>query len=177
MRARLLLDSELTLWALAAPARLSREIRELLDGSEVHVSAASILEIGLKSDVGGLAAEVLAALEPTGFHSLAVSGEHAALAAALVGVASDAVDRLLLAQAGLEGLTLLTSDAQLAASAATPARPSARLAATRAAAAGADRARVRGVRLTRRPRPAPPPAARCRVILVTAVVPRRRARA
>lgn len=147
MRARLLVDSELALWALAAPARLGREVRELLDAAEVYVSAASILELGLKSAPGPLAAELLAALEPSGFETLAVSAEHAAQAAGLAGVWADPVDRLLVAQASAEGMTLLTTDAALAAMPSMPRRAGAR------------------PRSPRRVQAAPPPD-RCPIVLV-----------
>ena len=144
MRTRLLVDSEVALWALAAPARLSREARELIEHSDTYVSAASILELGTECAPGARAAELLAALEPSGFQALGVSAEHAALAAQLPGAYGDPLDRLLVAQASAEGMTLLTSDAGLAA----------------AAAANSPRAARRARR-----RRAEPVAVRCRIVL------------
>jgi PIN domain nuclease of toxin-antitoxin system len=169
MRARLLLDSELVLWALAAPARLTRGLRERLDAAEVYVSAASILEIGTRPAAGAPAAELLAALGPSGFLPLAVTAEHAALAADLPGAGLGAIDRVLVAQATAEGMTLLTTDAALAAPAATataPRRSRARKA--RRSAAGRRRARAGG---------APPPPARCPIVLVATPAAKRRRRA
>ncbi len=182
MRARLLLDSELVLWALAAPARLSREVRALLDASEVYVSAASILEIGQKSATGPVAAEVLAALEPSGLLPLAVTAEHAALAMGLPGAWPDSFDRLLVAQASAEGMTLLTSDAALAAVPA-PSAPPGRAGRGRTAATGGRRARARARARARgggggggqRPRAVPPPA-RCRIVVATETPSKRRRR-
>ncbi|HUO80346.1 MAG TPA: type II toxin-antitoxin system VapC family toxin [Steroidobacteraceae bacterium] len=165
MRARLLLDSELLVWALAAPARLPRELRERLDAAEVYVSAASVLEVGLVLADAALAAEVLAALEPSGFRTLAVSAEHAALAAGLPDGGADPVDRLLIAQASAEGMTLVTTDPALAAA---PVRAAAGRAPT------ARRRHGRGARIARRTREAYPP--RCPVILATAATQRRKAR-
>ncbi len=168
MRARLLVDAELVLFALAAPARLSRETRELIDASEAYVSAASILEIGLKSAAGSLCGEVLAALEPSGFRTLPVSAEHAAFAAALEDPPADPLDRLLIAQASLEGMVLLTSDAALAA----PPRKAARTHRRRPRPSGA---RVRAVRTGRRAKAELPPA-RCRIVLAGAPAAARRPR-
>lgn len=175
MRPRLLIDSELALWALAAPARLSREVRELLDAAEVYVSAASILEIGLKSAPGPLAAQLLDALEPSGFQALAVSAEHAALAAGLAGEWPDPLDRLLVAQASAEGMTLLTTDPALAAQPTVAGRAAVRLRTRQAPDAAAPRSRARGGRQSRRPRAAFEPA-RCRIVLAAGVPRKRRHR-
>jgi PIN domain nuclease of toxin-antitoxin system len=178
VRQRLLIDSELALWALAAPARLSRELRARLDAADVYLSAASILEIGLKSAPGPRAAELLAALEPSGFRTLPVSAEHAALAAGLAGEWPDPLDRLLVAQASAEGLTLLTTDPALAAPPAAPGRVDARSRAQRAGEATPPRRRVRGAHAVRHPRPERLPERlpeRCPVVLATEAPRRRRA--
>lgn len=78
---RVLLDTHLLLWALGAPAKLSKLAREKIDAGEVFVSAASIWEISIKCALGKLKAdpaEVLAAIEPAGFNQLAIVGQHAA---------------------------------------------------------------------------------------------------
>jgi len=174
VRPRLLIDSELALWALAAPARLSRQLRQQLDAAEVYVSAASILEMGLRSAAGPLAAQLLAALEPTGFQTLAVSAEHAALAAGLAGEWPDPLDRLLVAQASAEGMTLLTTDPVLAATSAAAGHPGAHDRIRRAHAAPGRRRAARDGRSRGRPpaerRPEPCPV----VLAVRAPAPRRR---
>jgi PIN domain nuclease of toxin-antitoxin system len=172
VRQRLLLDSELALWALAAPARLSREVRARLDSADVYVSAASVLEIGLRSAPGRRAAELLAALEPSGFRTLPVSGEHAALAAGLAGEWRDPLDRLLVAQASAEGMTLLTTDPALATPAAAPGRAAGRLPAQREQKAPRRR-RARGDRSARQPQSDPLPE-RCPILLAAAASRRRR---
>ena len=113
----LLLDTHLLLWALAEPRRLSSALRRELDAADVYVSAASIWEIAIKSSLGKIdvdPAEVLAALEPTGFLPLAITGAHAAAVSQLPSIHKDPFDRLLVAQARLEGMPLVTNDALLA---------------------------------------------------------------
>jgi PIN domain nuclease of toxin-antitoxin system len=113
---RVLLDTHLLLWALYAPERLPVSARQQILTAEVFVSAASIWEIGIKSALGKLdasAAEVLGAIEPTGFMQLSISGAHAAHAAALPPLHKDPFDRLLVAQASLEPLILMTNDRML----------------------------------------------------------------
>ena len=114
---RILLDTQLVLWALGGHQRLPREVRRLIDRSEVFVSAASIWEMAIKSSLGKLDADPAAvneALAPSGFEELAVSGEHAAYVARLPPHHRDPFDRLLVAQGVLEALVLVTTDAQLA---------------------------------------------------------------
>ena len=116
MTVRVLLDTHLLLWALAAPARLPTDARRMITESEIFVSAASIWEISIKSSLGKLAAdprEVLAALEPAGFLPLPVSGAHAARVALLPPVHRDPFDRMLVAQAMTEPMRLLTNDPAL----------------------------------------------------------------
>jgi PIN domain nuclease of toxin-antitoxin system len=110
---RVLLDTHLLLWAISIPARLKLRARTLIEQSDVYVSTASIWEISIKSGLGKLAAHprlVLEAVEPSGFKILPVSGEHAARVFELPAVHRDPFDRMLLAQALTEPLTLLTDD-------------------------------------------------------------------
>jgi len=84
----------------------------------VYVSAASIWEISIKAALGKLRAnpqEVLDALEPAGFLSLSITGEHAARVAGLPTIHRDPFDRLLIAQALEEPMRLPTDDAVLGA--------------------------------------------------------------
>jgi PIN domain nuclease of toxin-antitoxin system len=114
---RILLDTQIVLWALGGNRRLPREARRLIDHSEVFVSAASIWEMAIKSSLGKLDADPTAvneALLPSGFEALDVSGEHAAYVARLPNHHRDPFDRLLLAQSVLEALVLVTTDARLA---------------------------------------------------------------
>jgi PIN domain nuclease of toxin-antitoxin system len=115
---RLLLDTQILLWALAGHRRLPREARRLIDAHESIVSAASIWEIAIKVSIGRLEADPAAvrqALDPSGFEELAVTGEHAARVVQLPPHHRDPFDRLLVAQSLVEQLVLLTTDSQLAA--------------------------------------------------------------
>ena len=115
---RLLLDTQIVLWALGGHRRLPREARRLIEDHEAFVSAASIWEIAIKVSIGRLDADpaaVRGALGPSGFEELSVTGEHAARIVLLPPHHRDPFDRLLVAQSLVEQLVLLTSDAQLAA--------------------------------------------------------------
>jgi len=117
MIVRILLDTHLLLWALAAPRRLPKAARQRIVEADVYVSAASIWEISIKSALGKLKADpstVLAAIEPAGFKHLPITGQHAAGVAMLPQLHKDPFDRLLIAQAALEPMILLANDSSLA---------------------------------------------------------------
>jgi PIN domain nuclease of toxin-antitoxin system len=110
---RVLLDTHLLLWALSEPSKLSASIRKQINAAEVYISAASIWEISIKSAAGKLAAdptEILSAIEPAGFSLLPVTGEHAVKVAELPPLHKDPFDRMLVAQAAVEPMMLLTND-------------------------------------------------------------------
>ena len=112
----MLLDTHLLLWALAQPSKLSAATRRQIDAADVYASAASIWEISIKAGLGKLKAdpsEVLAAIAPAGFRLLSITGEHAAKVADLPALHKDPFDRMLIAQASLEPMILLTNDASL----------------------------------------------------------------
>jgi PIN domain nuclease of toxin-antitoxin system len=113
---RILLDTHVLLWSLSQPSKLSAPVRRKIDAAEVYASAASIWEISIKSTLGKLDAdprEVLDGIEPAGFSLLAVSGEHAARVAELPLLHKDPFDRILVAQALVEPMILLTNDEAL----------------------------------------------------------------
>jgi PIN domain nuclease of toxin-antitoxin system len=113
---RVLLDTHLLLWALAHPSKLSAATRKKIVAAEVFVSAASIWEVSIKSALGKLAAnpaDVLAGIEPAGFRLLPITGEHAAKVAELPMLHKDPFDRMLVAQASVEPMLLLTNDENL----------------------------------------------------------------
>jgi len=117
---RLLLDTHAFLWAVAEPARLGATARAAImdGGNAVFVSAATAWEIAIKEALGRLAfpvARFLAEVEAAGFAHLPIRAEHALAAGALPRHHADPFDRMLVAQAGLEGLTLISEDAALAA--------------------------------------------------------------
>jgi PIN domain nuclease of toxin-antitoxin system len=113
---RVLLDTHVLLLALVRPAKLSAAVLKRIDAAEVYVSAASIWEIGIKAAIGKLKAdprEILEAVEPAGFLFLPISGEHAVEAAKLPPLHKDPFDRMLVAQASVEPMILLTDDSAL----------------------------------------------------------------
>lgn len=116
---RLLLDTQVFLWAMANDDRLLPQARELLEeADEVHVSAASIWEIAIKARLGKLKADtdrLVEMSEQAGFVELPVTSRHAARVARLPDHHTDPFDRLLVAQAMTEPLLLVTVDRQLAA--------------------------------------------------------------
>jgi PIN domain nuclease of toxin-antitoxin system len=116
---RLLLDTHVFLWAVTANRRLKSATRDYLSQADaVYVSAASIWEIAIKSRLGKIDGDPLAlagAIEESGFQELPVSALHAAAVASLPLHHTDPFDRLLLAQAFMEPLRLVTADAAFAA--------------------------------------------------------------
>ncbi len=111
---RLLLDTHVLLWWLAADRSLAREARRTLASPEsaVFVSAASAWEISIKKSLGKLEApdDLVDQLDRHRFQALAVSIAHALAAGALPRLHDDPFDRMLIAQARLEGLTIVTRD-------------------------------------------------------------------
>jgi PIN domain nuclease of toxin-antitoxin system len=110
---RLLLDTHVLLWWLADDPALSKPARALIASEpEVFASAASAWEIAIKRALGKLEApeDLLPALEAEGIRRLPIDFEHAAVAGTLPRHHDDPFDRMLVAQAQREGLTLLTSD-------------------------------------------------------------------
>jgi PIN domain nuclease of toxin-antitoxin system len=113
---RVLLDTHLLLWALSQPSRLSKQIRSRIDSADVYISAASIWEIAIKSSAGRLianVAQVRAAMDEAGFETLSINDDHVAKVADLPPLHRDPFDRLLVAQALVEPMLLLTNDEAL----------------------------------------------------------------
>lgn len=115
---RLLLDTHIFLWAIAGAAALKASHRRIIaDADEVFVSAASIWEASIKVRLGKLQAdpaELANAIGTSGFSELPVRASHAAAVARLALHHNDPFDRLLVAQALLEPLRLMTVDVVLA---------------------------------------------------------------
>jgi PIN domain nuclease of toxin-antitoxin system len=115
---RLLLDTHALLWALSTPAKLpapiSRAIRDPTNA--VFISAASAWEIAIKVGLGKLSAdvdEIVSASLEAGFDELAITLAHAVRVRALPSHHRDPFDRMLIAQAVEEGLTVVTRDAAI----------------------------------------------------------------
>jgi PIN domain nuclease of toxin-antitoxin system len=116
---RILLDTHLLLWWLDASASLSAEASEAIRDAEntVYVSAVSLWEIRLKQSLGKLRLPVdfteRLAAEP--FESLPLTAAHTGPVALLPWRHRDPFDRMLVAQAQVENLVLLTADGLLSA--------------------------------------------------------------
>ena len=112
---RLLLDSHALLWWLADDRRLKRPERDAIANGDamVYVSAASPWEIAIKKSLGRIdlnEADLVDAISTDGFLELAIGWQHALMAGALPHHHDDPFDRMLIAQAQVEGLTLLSYD-------------------------------------------------------------------
>jgi PIN domain nuclease of toxin-antitoxin system len=114
---RLLLDTHVFLWFLADSSALSKKARREIDAAdEVAVSAASIWEIAVKAALGKIKIDIERAhdgIAASGFVELPVRGEHAVAVSRFPAYHRDPFDRLLVAQAICEPLTLLTADRAL----------------------------------------------------------------
>ena len=118
MGVKLLLDTHTLLWALMQPDQLSQKARKHIEAPEnqLLVSAASAWEITTKHRLGKLKqADALVSAYPQhiqklGARELAISTAHALLAGGFQAEHRDPFDRMLAAQAMIEGLTLVTKD-------------------------------------------------------------------
>ena len=114
---KILLDTHLLLWAAGMPYRLPGQARLLIDhpDNEPMVSVASLWEVAVKSGLGRTDFKVeprllRRGLLENGYGELEVTGAHAAAVDLLPPIHSDPFDRILVAQAQIEGITLLTTD-------------------------------------------------------------------
>ena len=113
---RLLLDTHVLLWALEGGQQLNpATLYAIFNNSRVYISAVSYWEIAIKSALGKLqlADDPLEFIENSGFTELPVTFRHAEMAASLPLHHRDPFDRMLVAQAQVEGLTLVTRDADI----------------------------------------------------------------
>ena len=116
---RLLLDTHALLWWLDGDRRLTRRARTAITDEDnvIVVSAASAWEITTKVRLGKLpgadavAADVVGSVASQGFSSLDITMRHAQRAGRLPGSHRDPFDRMLIAQAQLEDLTLVSNGA------------------------------------------------------------------
>ena len=113
----LLLDTHLLLWAAGVPERLSAQARVLIEHPETEpiVSAASLWEVAIKSGLGRTDFDIdprvlRRGLLENGYVELDVTGAHATAVDLLPPIHKDPFDRILIAQARIEGITLLTTD-------------------------------------------------------------------
>ena len=115
--ARLLLDTHVLLWSLTEPQKLSRRTRDALEDAqnEVFASSVSVWEIAVKRALGKLKApdNLEASIKEQDFIPLNLTFLHAEQAGALPPHHGDPFDRMLIAQAQVEGLILVTRDARI----------------------------------------------------------------
>jgi PIN domain nuclease of toxin-antitoxin system len=118
---KLLLDTHILLWSISESRRLSASARELLGRTESQLvfSVASLWEVAVKTAQGKIGFRVDVSvmrrnLIENGYEELAVTGAHVAGLAGLPTIHKDPFDRMLVAQALVEGVTLITSDATVA---------------------------------------------------------------
>lgn len=114
---KLLLDTHLLLWAAGQPERLSSAARTLIAdaGNELLFSSASIWEVSIKRGLGRADFRVdprllRRGLRDNGYGEVPITSEHAASLDSLPPIHKDPFDRILVAQAMVEGITLLTID-------------------------------------------------------------------
>lgn len=113
----LLLDTHVLLWVAARPERLSASARATLEASEHELlfSSASIWEVAIKSGLGredfdANASVLRRGLLDNGYEELPITSAHAIATTDLPPIHRDPFDRMLLAQARVEGALLLTAD-------------------------------------------------------------------
>ncbi|TXL76710.1 type II toxin-antitoxin system VapC family toxin [Vineibacter terrae] len=114
---RLLLDTHSLIWLLDSPEVLRPQAREAIaePQNDVLVSIASVWEAAIKARTGKLTlpANFVLAIRESGIQILGITEEHALAAAGLPMHHKDPFDRMLIAQAAIEELTLITRDANM----------------------------------------------------------------
>jgi PIN domain nuclease of toxin-antitoxin system len=117
----ILLDTQLAFWAYFDQKRLSAEARSVLEDrqSKLVFSTASIWEIAIKRGRGKIGFQfdprvLRRAMLDDGYEELSVLGQHAVEVDILPRLHKDPFDRILIAQALVEGITLLTADPLIA---------------------------------------------------------------
>jgi PIN domain nuclease of toxin-antitoxin system len=114
---KLLLDTHLLLWAAGEPKRLSKQARTLIDNPDnvLLFSAASLWEVAIKRGLGREDFKVDArllrrGLLDNGYGELPINSAHVVATESLPPIHKDPFDRVLVSQATVEGVTLLTID-------------------------------------------------------------------
>ena len=114
---RLLIDTHVLLWADERPRLIVQRLRAAMrdEANDIVVSAATVWEIAIKRAIGKLRFDrpVVAAVLALGFEILPVAGVHAEHAEGLPRHHNDPFDRMLIAQAYLEGMVLGTQERRM----------------------------------------------------------------
>jgi PIN domain nuclease of toxin-antitoxin system len=118
---KFLLDTHLLLWAAGEPKRLSAVARQLINtpANELLFSAASVWEVAIKRGLGRKDFQadprlLRRGLLDNGYEELPIQSDHVVAVENLPPIHKDPFDRLLVAQATVEGITLLTADSIVA---------------------------------------------------------------
>lgn len=114
---RLLLDTHVVLWELGGTRTVGTRAREAIEqASELMFSVVSFAEIGVKAAIGKIVvpADLHRHIERSGLRILGLAPDHGLGVAALPMHHRDPFDRLLISQARIDGLTLVTADARIA---------------------------------------------------------------
>jgi PIN domain nuclease of toxin-antitoxin system len=118
---KLLLDTHLTLWAFLSTARLPAGARRLLESpdNELVFSTVSLWEVGIKRALKKKGFDIdprilRRTMLDEGLQELPILGQHAVEVDILPRIHKDPFDRILIAQAMVEGITLLTADPVIA---------------------------------------------------------------
>jgi PIN domain nuclease of toxin-antitoxin system len=118
---RFLLDTQVALWAYFKQARLSMQTKLILQSrdNELVFSTATLWEIAIKRALGKKDFQfdprvLRRAMLDDGYEELPVLGQHAVAVDSLPTIHKDPFDRILIAQAMVEGITLLTADPVIA---------------------------------------------------------------
>lgn len=113
----LLLDTHVALWAITDSPKLPKTAREMIESpkSSVWISAATIWEIAIKHSLGRgdmpvSGQDAVSYFRESGYHFLAIEPEHAAAVEQLQPHHGDPFDRILVAQALVEPMRLITHD-------------------------------------------------------------------
>jgi PIN domain nuclease of toxin-antitoxin system len=112
---RLMLDTQVMLWWLLGDRRLRLETRQLMATSACTVSVASVWEVAIKHRIGKLPIDPVTFRDQSiavGAALLTINDEHAIETARLPDVHEDPFDRLIIAQARVEGFSVVSSDAR-----------------------------------------------------------------
>lgn len=117
----LLLDTHVALWAIVDSPKLTEKARELIQSPKtaVWISAASVWEVAIKhalarGDMPVASQDAVRYFRESGYRFLAVEAEHAVAVEGLPAHHNDPFDRILVAQALIEPMRLMTHDALVA---------------------------------------------------------------
>ena len=118
---KLLLDTHLLLWAAGAPNQLPNKARSLIkdNSNDLYFSAASLWEIAIKNSLGREDFQVDTRVLRRGlldnqYIELPIYSSHTVFIQSLPFIHKDPFDRILIAQATVEGITLITADEMVA---------------------------------------------------------------